>query len=195
MNSALYFAISLAVLAVGYFLYRTFFRTFFKFRGTRVVTCPETGRPVAVEVDALNAAERAALGDTHVQLKSCTRWPERQDCGQECLAELEAAPEECLLKAILGRWYAGKACVFCGREFGVIHWHDHKPCLRAPSGETIEWSQFKPETVGEVLKTHDPVCWDCHIAETFRRSYPDMVVDRDWKTPERKASRTAGDRL
>jgi len=23
-------------------------------------------------------------------------------------------------------------------------------------------------------------CWNCHIAETFRRRFPDLVVDRPW---------------
>lgn len=188
MSAALYLVIALAAAAVGYFFYRTLVKTYFTYRGTRIVTCPETKKHVAVEVDAIRAAERAVLGDAHVQLKSCTRWPERRDCGQECLAELEVAPEECLLKSILEKWYAGKSCVFCGKEFGVIHWHDHKPCLRTPEGKTIEWRGFKPEAVTEVLRTHLPVCWDCHVSETFRQKFPDLVVDRDWKGPEGQAA-------
>ena len=47
-------------------------------------------------------------------------------------------------------------------------------------GVTVEWSDFRPEALPEVLATHWPVCWDCHIAETFRRKYPKLVVDRTW---------------
>ena len=25
----------------------------------------------------------------------------------------------------------------------------------------------------------EPVCWNCHIAESFRREHPDLVTDRD----------------
>jgi hypothetical protein len=32
-----------------------------------------------------------------------------------------------------------------------------------------------------VLQTHLPVCWDCYIAQTFRRDHPDMVVYRPWR--------------
>lgn len=182
MTAALYFAVFLVVLAFGYALWQTVGKTYLKYRGTRVVTCPETGKPVAVKVDAAAAAESSALGPLDVHLKSCTRWPERRNCGQECLAEIESAPGDCLLRGILQRWYSGKSCALCRKEFGEIHWHDHKPCLLTPDGVTIDWSGFAPERVFEVLQTHQPVCWDCHVAEDFRRRFPDLVVDRDWKS-------------
>ena len=28
------------------------------------------------------------------------------------------------------------------------------------------------------MGTHLPVCWNCHIAESFRREHPELVVDR-----------------
>jgi hypothetical protein len=131
-----------------------------------------------VEVNAMGAAQGAMVGRHKVRLQDCTRWPERQNCGQECLAELEDSPSDCLLKNILTRWYAGKLCSICRKPFGEIQWHDHKPCLMDAEGKTFEWSEFSPETVHEVLDTHNPVCWDCHLAGKFRRKYPDLVVDR-----------------
>jgi hypothetical protein len=32
-----------------------------------------------------------------------------------------------------------------------------------------------------VLETHSPVCWDCHIAQEFRQDHPDLVVFRPWR--------------
>ncbi len=188
MTAALYFAILLVLLSFGYALWQTVVKTYFRYRGTRVVTCPETKTHVAVEVDARAAAESAAAGPLDLHLKSCTRWPERQNCGQECLAQIEAAPVECLLRSILERWYVGKSCPLCGKDFESIHWHDHKPCVMSPDGVTMDWNAFPPERVFEVLSTHRPVCWNCHVAEEFRRKFPDLVVDREWKARKKQPS-------
>jgi hypothetical protein len=45
---------------------------------------------------------------------------------------------------------------------------------------TYEWPEIPPEQIPGVLATHLPVCWNCHIAETFRRMFPERVVDRPW---------------
>ena len=71
----------------------------------------------------------------------------------------------------------------CG-EISEIDWLDHKPALMSPERVTLEWNEIPAEKVPAVLQTHMPVCWDCHIAETFRRRYPGLVVDRSWKPKE-----------
>lgn len=102
-------------------------RNYWRFRDKRVITCPETRAPAAVELDARHAAATATLGESDLRLQSCSRWPERQDCGQQCLAQIEEAPEECLVRTILAHWYAGSTCVLCGRAIGAIQWTEHKP--------------------------------------------------------------------
>ncbi|MEO7836680.1 MAG: hypothetical protein ABIS21_03435 [Acidimicrobiales bacterium] len=67
-------------------------RTILALRGTRLVTCPETGGPVAVDLDLRYSAVPSFLGRRHFRVKNCTRWPERAACGQTCLSDLEAAP-------------------------------------------------------------------------------------------------------
>ncbi len=148
------------------------------FRGVRIVVCPETREMVAVEVDARHAALSAPQGRPHLRLESCTRWPERKDCGQECLGQVESAPEACLLRNILNDWYEGKACAFCGRELAPIEWHDHKPALLSPEGRLVDWTGFPPEQVIDVLARHRPVCWNCRVTEGFRREHPELVTDR-----------------
>lgn len=167
-----------AVLALVWIVVRTVAR----FQGKMLVTCPETDETVGVEVDVKRAALTAALGDRTLQLKSCTRWPERQNCGQECLRQIELGPENCLVRAIVADWYKGKNCVLCGREFIAIHWHDHKPALmRMSDMKTFEWTEAAVEKLPEILDTHKPVCWNCHVAETFRREHPELVVERPWR--------------
>jgi hypothetical protein len=151
-----------------------------RFQGTRVVACPETKAPAAVAVDAIHAALTAVLGPPRLRLKRCSRWPERRDCGQECLAQIEAAPQDCLVRTMLTRWYQDKSCVYCGKPLGEIHWLEHKPALMSAERKTVEWREVPPEALPQVLATHLPVCWSCHIAETFRRQFPELVVDRPW---------------
>lgn len=149
-----------------------------RYRGTRVVVCPESREMVAVRVDAKHAALSAPQGRVDLRLESCTRWPEKAGCGQECLGQIESAPDACLLRSILADWYQGKRCAFCGREFHAIHWHDHEPGLVAPKGAIVAWEAFRPEEVLDVLATHKPVCWDCRVAESFRHEHPALVTDR-----------------
>lgn len=161
-------------------------RGYARFRGKACVTCPESKQAVGVTVDVRHLASTTLLGRPDMRLAECARWPERQSCGQECLGQLEAAPENCLVRNILTRWYHGKTCSFCRRSFGVIHWHDHKPAVLIPEKRTVEWNEIPVAQVWELLRTGLPVCWNCHIAETFRREHPDLIVDRPWAGAERQ---------
>jgi hypothetical protein len=158
-------------------------RAYLKMRGKRVVVCPETRRHVAVEVDAARAAATAAAGgEPELRLRSCTRWPERSDCDQDCVHQIERAPEDCAVRKMLADFYEGRSCAVCRRPVGEIHWDDHKPALLRPEdGRTFGWRDIAPETLPRVLETHLPACWNCHVAATFRREHPEMVTDRDSK--------------
>ena len=157
-------------------------RSLFRYRGTRVITCPETGHAEAVRVDAPHAAGTNLTGHgTELRLDSCTRWPERQGCAETCLRQIEASPVGCLVRNVLQSWYADKVCVYCHKAFGLINWTDHRPTLMGPDLVTHEWSEIAPRDLPELLKTYWPVCWNCHVAETFRREHPGLVTDRDWR--------------
>ena len=178
MATAFWIAVGTLAGGAAYWAIRPLVRTYLGYRGTRVVTCPETRAPAAVFVDAAFAAmSHASLGSPALRLSGCSRWPDRQGCGQECLAEIEAAPEACLVRTIVERGYRGRTCGFCRRPFGDIGWADHKPALRAPDGETVQWSALRAEELTAVFTTHSPVCWNCHITETFRRRHPELVVE------------------
>ena len=168
-------------LAVGLFVFRAIpgVRAFLDYRGKRIVTCPETHKPVAVNVDAKEAALGAFLSEPTLRLNQCSRWPERQDCGQECLKQIEVDPENCLVWNMVSKWYAGKSCVYCHKPIGTLHHLDHAPALLGPDHVTVEWNQIRPEQLPEVFRTHRPVCWTCHIAMNFRHVHPELVVDRE----------------
>jgi hypothetical protein len=179
MNLGLIWIIlGLLALAVGYLLFRGL-HSYFKLRGKRLVTCPETQKPAAVDLDAKHLARAAVFGTPQLRLSECSRWPERQGCGQECLIQIEAAPEGCLVRRIVANWYTGKSCVICGKPVEVTEQRvGHVPALLTPENKTVYWDKIAPERLPEVFQTYSPVCWSCHIAETFRREHPDLVVDR-----------------
>jgi|CZLA01.1.fsa_nt_gi hypothetical protein len=57
------------------------------FHEGRTVNCPETHAPVSVRFNALRAAWSSLAGPPKLRLADCTRWPERADCGQECIPD------------------------------------------------------------------------------------------------------------
>lgn len=147
--------------------------SWWKYRGPRLITCPENQQPAGVTLDTSRAALHTAL-----RLETCSRWPERQGCGQECLRQIEASPDGCLVRRTLTRWYQGRQCAICGKSIGEINWSDHKPALLSPQGITVGWPDLRTEQVPATLETHAPVCWNCHIMQTFRREHPELAVDR-----------------
>ena len=174
-------ALVLAVVVIRVLRGAAFYR---RFRGRHLVICPATKKPAAVIPDAAAAAISAALGEAHLHIQECSRWPalkpgqERRRCGQHCLAQIEAAPEDCLIKTMVTRWYAGKDCVLCGSVIDKVDWLGQKPAMLGPDGTTVQWDEIAAEKLPEVLATHQPVCWNCHVAESFRRQHSEWVVDR-----------------
>ncbi len=181
MTVTILVAAILLVLAFALFVLRAIpaLRAYFTYRGQRLITCPENHSPEAVDVAAGQAALGAFLSEPTLRLKECSRWPERQDCGQECLQQLELNPENCLVWNIVSQWYEGKKCVFCQKTFGKLNHLDHSPALLDLDHNTVEWKDVSPQHLLQVFSTHRPVCWNCHVAQTFRHLHPQLVVDRE----------------
>jgi hypothetical protein len=140
-------------------------RAVYRYRGLRVVRCPENFRNASVHLDVPRAALTGLVGPPELLLDACSRWPEKRNCGQECLQQLEVTPEDCLVRMIAAKWYLGKQCVYCGRSTGQFHWPDFRSALLLPSGKTAEWREVSAEDLAAVLEHTRPVCWNCHIAE------------------------------
>ena len=180
MTTLTLLVIALLAVAAGLFLSRVIpaVQAYFTYRGKRLITCPETLTKEAVDVAARKAATWAFVGEPVLRLDQCSRWPERQDCGQECLGQVEADPENCLVWNIVSNWYEGQECVYCHKRFGRLHHLDHAPALMGPDHKTMEWDRVRPNQLPELFSTYKPVCWSCHVTETFRQEHSELVVDR-----------------
>ncbi len=176
MTTLTLFTVAILAVVVGVLLFRIIpaMQTYFMYRGKRLVTCPETLETEAVDVAARKAAAWTFVGESTLRLDRCSRWPERQDCGQECLKQVEPDPENCLLWNIVSQWYEGQCCVYCRKRFGPLlrldDHLDHAPALMGPDHKTVEWSQFRPEQLPELFSTYRPVCWDCHRSNVPSRA-------------------------
>src|ERR1035438_1267239 len=107
MTVTVFITLTVVALALGLFVFRAIpgIRAYFEYRGKRLITCPETHKPEAVDVAAGEVAVGAFLSEPTLRLKECSRWPERQDCGQECLQQIEIGPANCLVWNIVSQWY------------------------------------------------------------------------------------------
>ena len=139
------FAIALLAALVGVVLFRIIpvVCTYFQYRGKRIVTCPETLEPEAVDLAAGKAAISAFSGGLELRIEQCSRWPERRDCGQECLDQIRADPDNYLVWNIVSHWYEGQSCALCHKHFGRLH-HLDPPALMRPDQKTIEWNSSRP---------------------------------------------------
>jgi hypothetical protein len=149
-----------------------------KYRGQRVIACPENHEAAGVSLDVRHAAFSALRGDTKLRLSQCSRWPERAGCGQDCLFQIERAPADCLVRNILARWYKGRNCVWCGRPIGEIHWTERKPALLTADKGSVECNQVPVEQLPQTLATAQPLCFTCHVANTMVREHPELVIAR-----------------
>jgi len=152
-----------------------------RFHGKMLITCPETLKPVAVKIDMVNAATSSVAGHIHLQLSDCSHWPERADCDQDFLCQVERDPEGHRLWTIVSQWFAGKNCAYCGKPIERPSHIERAPALMGLNAKTAEWDAIAPEQLPEILSTARPVCWNCHIRETFIREHPELVVTRPWK--------------
>jgi hypothetical protein len=171
--------IALVAVLVGVVLFRIVpvVRTYLLYRGKRIVTCPDTARPEAVDVAAGSAAISAFSGEPDLRLDQCSRWPERRDCGQECLKQIETDPDNCLVWNIVSNWFEGQSCASCHKRFGRLR-HLDPPALMGPDQKTIGWDEFPPQQLPEIFSSYKPVCWNCHVTETFRQLESEVVVER-----------------
>jgi hypothetical protein len=147
-------------------------------RGDRIVTCPETGKPAAVRID-IGHAIGTLNGSDMLRLQSCSRWPERGPCDEPCLAD--AQQYESAASRIVYAWAQNKACTFCRRPLVESEITGRHVALLDADGITREWLDISAERLRDALVGQRPVCWDCHIAESFRRGHADLVVDRDFR--------------
>src|ERR1051325_3331684 len=172
METAVGSLIAIALLAAAlWFGIRWLVRSSSRYRGSRLVTCPETKKPAIVEVDALHASLTSTVRLPDIRIENCSRWPLKGQCGQECLTNLDVAPERCLVSGVLMRWYRDKNCVYCRKAFQELHWVDHRLALLGADGKLLTWNAVQMNNLPNILETHSPVCRNCYMAQKFRQDH------------------------
>ena len=154
-------------------------RTWARVHGTRVVVCPETQKPVAVTLDVGHAVTTAVWEKADLRVASCTRWPERQDCDQPCVKQIETAPTETSPKTIATHFFSKERCAICTRPIEAPSAVTLQPGFMDPATHKVRtWEEVPPQDLAETMATWRPLCANCTLAETFRQRYPDRVTDR-----------------
>ena len=156
-------------------------RQFIRFRGKMLVTCPETKRPAAVKVDNWRAVLAPLAAPKPLHLSACSRWPERRDCAQPCVCQIEEDPEAHRVWTIAAQWYEGQNCSYCGHSIEMHHF-EHPPALLDVEKKMMkEWNGLPAEKLQDAFSSMKPVCWNCYVTESFIHEHPGRTVIRPWK--------------
>ena len=165
-------AVLLVALPIGISL-----QSYFRNRGRRSVVCPDNHEPVTVEVDNQFAFFTALRGEEHERLQSCSRWPEKGDCGQECLAQVNPSPEN--LERLLQKWYQGKSCAICARPLTPADWRRSRLALLNEEHKLFELRHMHLDEIPSALDHMVPLCWNCHQEERVRQATPPRILKGD----------------
>jgi hypothetical protein len=153
--------------------------TWVRFRGTRVITCPETKKPAAVKVDIGHAAATAIWERADVKLAGCSRWPERQGCDEGCVPQIVDGHGETRAKTVAAHFFERKRCAICQHEIAPIHSGTLQPGLLHPvTHEASAWDEIPAQDLPDAFVARYAICGNCTVAESFRRRFPDRVVER-----------------
>lgn len=163
----------------------SFIGLYVRYRGKRVVTCPETNAPAGTEINAAVAAATWLVTQPRFVVTACSRWPEHAHCDQACAPQVETSHDETLVRTIVEKWYGQRTCVYCAKPIREIGGAAVAPALLGPDGDLREWDDIAPENLPRVLASSVAVCARCELAEDLRRRFPNRVTDRPI-TPLRK---------
>src|SRR5689334_14572409 len=83
-------------------------------------------------------------------------------------------------------WARGRSCAMCRGPVTESWFAGHHIALLEPTGMTREWVDVGADRLALALATSLPLCWNCHVAATFRRTHPELVTDRDDRTVQVK---------
>jgi hypothetical protein len=154
-------------------------RTWSRVHGARVVVCPETETPVAVHVDVGHAMATAVWEKADLKVTSCSRWPERQNCEQPCVHQIETAPAETSPKVIAAHFFTKERCAICTRPIDAPSAMTLPPGFMDPVSHAVQsWNEVAPQDLAKAIAQRRPLCANCTLAETFRQRFPDRVTDR-----------------
>ena len=89
-------------------------------------------------------------------------------------------PHDAATTAQLKHFFGGKQCAACSRPIPPVHAGEpHPGLLNTDTYEAIAWEDIPAANLSATLESHVTICSSCVTVETFRRQYPELVVDRD----------------
>lgn len=179
LNAAFLLFIAIAGVAAVTILARYFY-VYYKLKGKRLVTCPENHQFATVGMDAARGARESLLKEPALHLNACTRWPEKQDCAQDCLPQITSDQVGRRVPKIVADYYRGKACAFCGNPVSDVDvwWLHQEPGFVDSQMHLVSWETIPPEQLPAAFAAWKPVCWSCSITETFRKEHASLLLDR-----------------
>lgn len=133
----------------------------------QAIVCPETLQSEVVEIDRAHALYTLLRDKKEVRLKSCTRWPDRAECDQDCVVQIDAGPA--VVERILSKWYDGRNCAMCATPLVRNNFQRGRAAALDRDGALVElrdlnWNEFPMS-----LERFYPICWKCHGVELERR--------------------------
>jgi hypothetical protein len=179
MANEVYLLFALLVIAATYVLTRV--HGAWRFHGKMLVICPETLKLAAVRVNLARAATASVARHIQMRLRDCSRWPERSGCHQDCRVQVLRDPQGHRVWTIASHWFEGKNCVRCGKRIPPLSHYDHRPAVMGSEKITTQWDEIAAEKLPETFSKVRPVCWSCHMTDTFMREHPDLLVIRPWR--------------
>ncbi len=144
---------------------------YFKNRSRRQVICPGDYQLAEVEVDPQFAVQASIQGrGDEARLQNCNHWPERSECGQECLAQVEATPYN--LELLFKKWFKGKRCIICSRTLTPSDWRFGRMGFLNDEFKLMELRQIDLTELGSIEEPKRPLCWSCHQQEKQHQAKP-----------------------
>jgi len=151
-------------------------QSYFQNRGLQSAICPESGDQVDIEVDNKYSFWTALRGQEHSRLKSCTNWPEKGNCAQECLVQVDPSPEN--IERMMLSWYKGKACAICARAITPSDWRRGRLAW-LDNHKLVELRQVNLRQLQLKLNELRPLCWRCHQDERVRQAVTQRTLKGD----------------
>jgi hypothetical protein len=150
------------------------------FTADREIVCPESHTPAAVQID-LSHRIRTLLrgGGEFLRLKSCSRWPERKACGEECLLQIDLRPK--ILDDVLQKWCAGKPCALCGRRLTENDWRLGYFSAVNDQNEFVNAREMPlySHELTIALAQYRPVCRNCQSTQLAKRAAKIVLLKGD----------------
>jgi hypothetical protein len=169
--------VPLLVAAVLVFYLGIALRTWIRFRGSRIVICPDNALPASVVVDAGHAAATAVRETADVKLTACSRWPAKAGCDQACTVQIQAAPNQTWPRTMAVQFFKGKRCGICAREIDPPAPSTLPAGFMHPVSHQVQaWDEIEPALLPEAMALWKPLCPRCTLTESFAQRVPHRVV-------------------